>query len=216
MPDTIIDFSKGPKKIALVVRGKQAPDHHPGKMEQHADAILQDGAPIGFYGTGNDRSSNNVGMSMQGVVYDYDALRKNRLWYVDVNSAVTYRVVSTVLVVEVDNATADKFGAAWDRMELNPGNFNIVGGNCSTHASAAFISAGVVKKTIPWLDTPDNLYEQLVDTIPASKRQSYTGFVGFTQRQGGGYNLVIRPYVASPKAVAPNPGSSGSLSSISR
>ena len=158
MADIVIDFHTGNKKIGLIVRGKQAPDHHPDKLAQHADTVLADGSPEGFFGERNDGSFNSVGLGMEGVVYDYALLRINRPWYVDKAAAVTNRVVSTVLLIDVDQPTADKFTDAWDRMTKSPGEFNIVGGNCATHASAAFIAAGVISKTIPWMDTPDNLY----------------------------------------------------------
>jgi hypothetical protein len=56
---------------------------------------------------------------------------------------VSNRVVSTVLLVDEDQKTAEAFKAAWDRMKQSPGDFNIVGGNCATRTSAAFITANV-------------------------------------------------------------------------
>jgi hypothetical protein len=212
MTDIVINFHQGTKRIGLIVRGKQGPNHHPDKLAQHADTVLADGSPEGFFGEGNDGSLNSIGLGMQGVVYDYDLLRINRPWYVDKSSAVTNRVVSTVLLIDVDQAGADKFKDAWDKMTTSPGDFNIVGGNCATHASAAFIAAGVVSKSIPWMDTPDNLYQQLVDTLPKGRVSSYTGFIGFTPNPLGGYDMEIVPYLASPAVNTPNPGSSGSLS----
>ena len=212
MADIVIDFHTGTKKIGLIVRGKQAPDHHPDKLAQHADTVLADGSPEGFFGERNDGSFNSVGLGMEGIVYDYALLRINRPWYVDKAAAVTNRVVSTVLLIDVDQPTADKFKDAWDRMTKSPGEFNIVGGNCATHASAAFIAAGVISKTIPWMDTPDNLYQQLVDDLPAGRIVSYTGYIGFKTNPSGGYDMEIIPYIASPAVASPNPGSSGSLS----
>jgi hypothetical protein len=167
MPDTIVGFTSGRNKVSLVVRGKQGPDHHPDKLDQHADCILQIGAPMGFFGEGNDGSLNGIGLGMNGVVYDYALFQRHRPQYVDLNMAVSRRVVSTVLMIEVDRTTANKFDEAWWRMRTNPGSFDIVGNNCATHASAAFIYAGLVTSGIPWMDTPDNLYGQLVDRIPA-------------------------------------------------
>jgi hypothetical protein len=213
MADIVIDFHTGSKKIGLIVRGKQGPDQHPGALEQHADVVLADGSPVGFFGEGNDGSFNSVGMSMQGVVYDYTALRRHRPFYVDQGSAISNRVVSTVAVIDVDQKTADAFKAAWERMKQSPGNFNIVGGNCATHASAAFISANILNQTIPWLDTPDNLYGQLMHDLPAGRVTSYTGYIGFMPSPFGGFDMVITPYAASPTITAPNPGSSGSLGS---
>src|SRR5262249_61478862 len=115
---TVIHFSQASPKIALIVRGKQGPDLHPDKMDQHADVILADGSPVGFFGEGNDKIGNSIGMRMDGIVYDYDLLKRNRPYYIDVDSATANRVVSTVLIVDVDKTAADKFKAAWDRMTL--------------------------------------------------------------------------------------------------
>jgi hypothetical protein len=208
-----IDFTTGgAKRIGLIVRGKLGPDHHPDKMAQHADCILANGAPTGFFGEGNDQSGNAIGLRMAGIVYDYAKLQINRPYYVDKDQAVTARVVSTVLLIDVDQTTADLFAKAWSDMTLHPGDFNIVGGNCASHASAAFIKAKIVSSSIPWLDTPDNLYGQLVEKVPAGKRRSITGFFGFTPK-GGGYVMTWEPYTDSPKANRPNPGKSGSSSS---
>lgn len=209
MADVIVSFN-GANRIGLIVRGKMSPTHHPDKMAQHADAILASGAPTGFYGEGNGASGNRVGMNMQGVVYDYQGLRINRPYYVDADSAVANRVVSTVLLVTVTPKQAAAFAASWNRMTLHPGSFNIVGGNCSSHASAAFIDAGVLKNGIPGLDTPDNLYGQIVHDMPATSLQSLTGFIGFAP-SGNGYIMTVKPYVDTPQVARPNPGSAGSL-----
>lgn len=203
------DFTRAsPKRIALIVRGKLGPDHHPGNLEQHADCVLATGAPVGFFGEGNDRSGNRVGLRMQGVVYDYSLLQRHRPYYVDRADAVANRVVSTVLLIEVDDRTASAFAAAWNDMTLNPGDFNIVGGNCATHASAAFLRARVLASEIPGLDTPDNLYGQLVAKIAAAKRRSITGYIGFEPRPGG-YVMEWEPFALPSQPPAPGrPGSS--------
>lgn len=211
MPDETIDFGKG-GKIALIVRGKTGPDHHPSKLEQHADTVEADGSPVGFFGNGNDAYGNSVGLRMDGVVYDYAAFQVHRPFYVDLNSAVANRVVSTVLLIDVDAVSATKFKDAWDKMAITPGGFSLVGNNCATHASKAFIAAGVVSDGIPWMDTPDNLYGQLVEKVDKGKQRSITGFVGFNALPSGGYSMVIRVQAPSANVNVPNPGSSGSLS----
>ena len=211
MPDVIVSFAAVPPRIGLVVRGKLSATHHPDLMAQHADAILSDGSPLGFYGEGNGGSANGIGMGMQGVVYDYQALRIQRPFYVNADSAMANRVVSTVLLVTVTAVQARAFADSWAAMTVHPGSFNIVGGNCSTHASAAFIAAGVLADGIPGLDTPDNLYGQIVNDIPAASLQSLTGYVGFSPAPAGGYRMVVKPYVDTPAVNRPN-GSQNSLS----
>jgi hypothetical protein len=66
----------------------------------------------------------------------------------------------------------------------------LLGNNCSTHASDAFIAAGITNKGIPGLDTPNNLFKQLVAI--RKKAKSYSGHIGFKAKAGGGgFDLVI-------------------------
>jgi hypothetical protein len=213
MADIFVRFTGSPARVGLIVRGKLSASHHPDLMAQHADAILSDGSPVGFYGEGYGGSSNQVGMGMQGVVYGYQDMRINRPFYVDADNAVANRVVSTVLLVQVTSAQATAFDANWAQMTQHPGSFNIVGGNCSTHASAAFIAAGILADGIPGLDTPDRLYAQIVKKLPAASLQTMSGFVGFAPAPGGGFTLRVVPYVDTPALNRPNPGRGGSLGS---
>jgi hypothetical protein len=212
MADFVISFPRNPRLIGLIVRGKQGPKHHPDKLEQHADVILPNGAPIGFFGERQGSKLNSVGMSMKGAVYDYQALQIERPWYVSLDSAVANRVVSTVLLIEVGKAEAEAFEKYWANLGTHPGTFNIVGGNCSTHASDGFLTSKVLTSGIPGLDTPDNLYGQIVKEKKAGLLQTYTGYIGFTPNSRGGYNLTIRPYVAKPTVNKPKPHASTGLS----
>jgi hypothetical protein len=195
MVDTIMAMPAG--TVALVVRGKKSPSDEPGLLEQHADCILPDGSPIGFYGTGNDQSGNSIGLRMDGEVWDFAILSSRRVMYVDFASAVGYGAISTTLFVEVTAAQAKAFTASWATMRTSPGSFNIVGDNCSTHASKAFIEAGILKGGIPGLDTPDNLYKQLVKQLPG-KTRSMSGYIGFIPKPGGGFDIKFREYVKAP------------------
>jgi hypothetical protein len=50
--------------IGLIVRGKQNDSHSPGNMEQHADCILPNGQPVGFFGGEGDASSGSGGSTL--------------------------------------------------------------------------------------------------------------------------------------------------------
>lgn len=211
--------------IGLVVRGKTGPDHHPGVMEQHADCILPNGAPIGFFGDdgvasggsssgqgssassgrssssgsfaspgrSSGSSSNSTGMNMRGAVFSYLTYLKARPYYVDVAQARKYKVKSTVLTINVTAAEAKAFQGYWDNLTKKPGPFYLLGYNCSTHASEAFIEAGIVDSGIPGLDTPDHLYDQLIDDSAGNVCRiwaSYSGYVGFVQA-GPDFTVVI-------------------------
>jgi hypothetical protein len=52
-------------QVGLIVRGKKSHAHKPDVMEQHADCILSNGAPVGFFGEGNNGSSNSIGMGKE-------------------------------------------------------------------------------------------------------------------------------------------------------
>lgn len=189
----------GPSTVGLVVRGKRSATHVPGLMQQHADCILPDGSPIGFYGDGPPRtsggssggSSNTLGMNMTGLVADYTKMRMMRPQYVDLATAKKYGVMSTILTIRVTTGEAFAFLDYWIKLSAKPGGFDIVGNNCSTHASDAFITSGILSDGIPGLDTPDNLYRQLV-TVKTGTTTSYSGHVGFTPSStGDGFDVVI-------------------------
>jgi hypothetical protein len=189
-------------RVALIVRGKTSHRHEPGVLEQHADCILSNGAPIGFYGAGNDGSSgqassgigasskssasfsNSLGMAMSGVVWDNVALSRKRANYVDLAVARTNKTISTVLFVRVSIKEAKAFDTAWADMATDPGSFQILGWNCSTHASSAFRKAGILSGGIPGLDTPNNLYLQLCRE-KKHKATYRTGYVGFSPYNSG-------------------------------
>lgn len=179
-------------KIALIVRGKVGVDHEPDLLAQHADAILADGTPIGFFGEGQGTSGSggSTGLGMDGVVYDYPLFQALRPYYVDVNLAKKYKVKSTVLIITITKTEASLFKKYWTTLKIKPGGFSLVGGNCSTHASEAFIYSGIARRGIPGLDSPNNLYTQLVTL--RKKAKSYSGHIGFTKKStGGGFDLVI-------------------------
>lgn len=179
----------GGARVALIVRGKTSHSHVPGNLEQHADCILSNGAPVGFFGEGNDGSSNGSGIGMDGIVYDYSALSRKRANYVNAGVAKGTGTISTILCVQVSSAEALAFDKAWVDMAADPGSFHILGWNCSTHASSAFKSAGILAGGIPGLDTPDNLYRQLC-VEKAGKVSVISGYVGFSA-SGSGYLVTV-------------------------
>lgn len=204
---TVSNFIFSGNQIALIVRGKTSHAHEPELMQQHADCVLSNGSPIGFYGAGNAGSSagassgvgksskssagssNSSGIAMTGLVYDFAALSRFRANYVDAGIARGTKTISTVLFVQVSAAEASAFDAAWAEMIKDPGHFNIIGWNCSTHASQAFRKSGVLAGGIPGLDTPNSLYEQL-----CRERQGkvvvISGYIGFFPF-GPGFSLKV-------------------------
>lgn len=180
-------------KVALIVRGKTSADHTPAKLDQHADCVRSDGAPVGYFGEAGDGGSgyiiSAVLIGIRGEVYDMDGFKKNRPFYVDASIARGYGLVSTALVVSVSSAQADHFDEYWEALATDPGTFRLLGKNCSTRASGAFRPAGILAGGIPGLDTPNNLYKQLIRQR-GDICSSYSGYVGFTTIGGNGAMVV--------------------------
>mgnify|MGYP006902054197 CR=1 FL=1 len=154
-------------------------------------------------------------MGLDGQVYDYAELKTKRKNYVDIETAVESGTITTVLVVNVTREQADKFKKYWMMTDKAPPTFNILGGNCSTRASDSFIYSGILSRKIPGLDTPDNLYEQLVDS--KAQTTSYTGYVGFKKAASVGdskakYYIEYKPYTHTADVNTPNRNSKSSSS----
>jgi len=194
------------RHIGLIVRGKTSEEHDPGVMEQHADCILSDGAPIGFFGEGNGGASSgqssqngssnssggtsgSTGIGMTGAVYDFKEFQQKRPHYVDGDFARKYNVVSAVLRISVSADEAKKFDTYWAELDAKPKNFYLLGGNCSTRASAAFRESGILRGGIPGLDTPNNLWKQLKSHC-GTRAEAHFGLVNF-QRAGASYNVTV-------------------------
>lgn len=186
-------------RVALIVRGKQNAGHAPGKMEQHADCVKSDGSPVGYFGAEPGRANASGGQSgylssavlvgIGGAVYDMNAFNIHRPYYVDASVARAYKALSTVLTVTVSSGEAKKFDEYWASLAKDPGTFSLLGRNCSTRASGAFAHSGILSGGIPGLDTPDNLYQQLV-AERADRCASYSGYVGF-QMAGNGMSVIV-------------------------
>ncbi|TCJ20401.1 hypothetical protein EZJ19_00460 [Parasulfuritortus cantonensis] len=207
--------------VGLVVRGKTGIGHAPGVLQQHADCVLPNGAPVGFFGDGGDwssgwdrsgssgssgsssgsssqssrpgpsASSNISGMNMKGTVFYYEDFERRRPQYVSADKAREVEAVSTLLLVTVTAEQAKAFTKYWQDRRAQPGDFYLLGHNCSSHAAEAFIEAGIVSEGIPGLDTPDNFYNQLANVLGA-KATSYAGYLDF-QRAGAGFTCYVYP-----------------------
>lgn len=101
-------------QIGLIVRGMLNPDHNPSVFAQHADCILPDGSPIGFFGegpgqaSGGSGSSMSLGLGMAGVVFDYARMKEARFAYVNPVRAKQEGVFSTVLILDTTEEAAER------------------------------------------------------------------------------------------------------------
>jgi hypothetical protein len=179
--------------LGLIVRGKESFGHSPGVMEQHADSILADGSPVGFFGLANpgflysSGSSNSIGLGMAGDVFYYqDFIDNGREAYVSGTAAQNSGLISAVLLVPATLNEQMKFKSFWTNKNLHPGKFHLLGKNCSTTSSLAFEHAGILTTGIPGLDTPDNLFRHLARIRPSTAHYGYLGF----EAVGSGYSVT--------------------------
>ena len=98
--------------------------------------------------------------------------------------------ISTVLLVEVSTEEARAFSDYWKQLANIPNSFHLIGKNCSSHASQAFVKAGILDRGIPGLDTPNNLYKQLTRQ-KNRKVTSITGYIGHAPSNKPGYLSLI-------------------------
>jgi hypothetical protein len=200
---TILTFDRTNKdQVALIVRGKSSATHEPKLNDQHADVILPNGEPVGYFGEGGGVSGwvtqQKVGilkrvvgaMRMEGGVYGYNKLAMHRPHFVDGTRAQEGNVYSTVLVVSVTKQQGIAFENYWSWLAMYPGKYRLLGKNCSSRAADAFIQAGIIKGSIPRLDTPNNLYKHLVKKLPDST-MSYSGFVDIQRATAGVSDYII-------------------------
>ncbi|MGI9282310.1 MAG: hypothetical protein ACR2PX_22145 [Endozoicomonas sp.] len=129
---------------------------------------------------------------MKGLVASYEGMRKIRPYYVDASMAKKLNVVSCLISLRVtpdEGALFDKF---WKQLKLNPGSFNLLGGNCSSHASEAFVASNILSKSIPGLDTPNNLFKQLSKETYRDV-QFVTGHIGVRRTADLRFKLQVLP-----------------------
>jgi hypothetical protein len=183
-------------QVALVVRGKFSPKHKPSILNQHADCLLANGEPVGFFGEGGPYSSGtssasvrSMGMNLNGYVANYEIFKAKMPHYVRLELARAGQVWSTVLTIPVQPKQADTFSRYWRRLTHSRVPFHLLGANCSSYASKAFRAAGILSGPVPGLTTPDRLYDQL-STAYAGKCRSYSGYLTVL-RSGDGFGVSI-------------------------
>src|SRR5262245_27798558 len=112
MAETVSFDGARKNKVALIVRGKLNRNHSPGLNSQHADVVLTNGEPCGFFGEGGGISGwagdakagalkRALGaMRMKGAVYNYRDFESTDQAYINAAEALRAGKVSTVLVID--------------------------------------------------------------------------------------------------------------------
>lgn len=158
--------------------------------------------PSGESTAGGWVSTGTVLAGISGCVYQYTDFLRERPHYVQRELARSQGECSTLLVIDVSTSEAQRFEQAWTSMRADPGQFGYVGLNCATHAGYAFALAGLLTTPsralgtghtteILGLDSPANLYYQLISGPANSRFESYSGYLGFEPLGHGQYRVSI-------------------------
>ena len=201
-PAAPLETGEPGSSVGLVVRGKQSPEHKPAPTETHADVLLSNGMPVGFFGQGTENPGplQGLGLGMPGRVSDptwwetYDADLDgvgDRAAYLDGDLAESWDWRDTLCELDVTPEQAAAFDQYWAELSADPGTFSYVGGNCSTHAAEAFEAAGLISSGIPGLDTPDALYDLLLAEHGDSLR-CQSGYIDFEEGEDGSWDHTVR------------------------
>ena len=202
LPQTVVEAPDKPgSQVGLVVRGKESPEHAPWASETHADVLLSNGMPVGFFGQwaedGNTLQQNGFGMPGRVGTPDWwmdndqdGTPGPDRAAYVDGQTAKDRGWASTVCTLDVSPEQAAAFDQYWEDLSKDPGSFSIVGDNCSTHAGEAFEAAGLIPGGIPGMDTPNALYEELRAQY-GDALECESGYVDFAQRPDGSWTHEV-------------------------
>jgi len=158
---------------------------------------------IGYYGYGgNGGSYNGVGMGLTGHLnWGYNDWLNGPTARPQYVNGPAGGVLSTICQVMVCPSQIAQMNAAAQAMQANPGTFNMLGGNCSTHACSILGAGGVMQSGISGINNPQNLQDQLVSGYNANC------FTGYTQMDNAG-NVTITQAGAAPVGT-PTPGAGG-------
>ena len=208
------------RSVAFICRGKTSLSQSPNLTDQHGDCVLENGAPIGFFGEDFNAAVDigrvvgeaalmslvpGVGPTLgfalgfgdtytrrDGLVRTYHGFRTARLEYVSISEAKAKRQLSGLVMVPVSAREAQDFRSSWQTMRLDPGAFHYLFNNCSTHAAKAFARANIISPTSETIETPDHLFQYLMKN--RSGANDHYGYVGFTPVAGGGGGDIDIPF----------------------
>jgi hypothetical protein len=188
----------GEGKIGYIVRYKSGHNEDAEEGGGHSDCILTRGAPVGYFGDGIVGAPGRVGT--------YSYFQATRPHYVNLPDARSNPCKSTILVMDVGKQRAEAFQRAWISMRAKTDGFSILGNNCSTHASRACYAAGVIRSPeISSVDTPNNLYEQIIKDNLVPWR-SHSGYLDFTPTSDGTDEMMLSYMVLLDSTVIPTVG----------
>jgi hypothetical protein len=179
----------GPDEIGIACRYKAGPGVRSTDEGGHADAILPNGVPIGYYArTKRDR---RLAIIAPGMVKRGEALRAHRPEYMDAAGAHARRCPTTFAIIPVGAARAAAFAREWERLAAQPPHFFAIGGNCAQVIHGALVRAGALPRRLLAPGSPDALFRAVHRAHPEARIAS--GFASFVADAAGGYRIELLP-----------------------
>ena len=157
-----------------------------GWRHGHIDMAIPGAGMVGFFGYGNGGSGNRSGMGMTGNMNNsYNDWTAGPTRRPNSTQGPAGGLLSTFLPVSVCPAQAEAMRAEIEDIDQDPGNFNLLGGNCSTTACQVLDAGGLGLNGINGLDNPQNLMDELQGMTGGNFFNGYTsmdpsGNVGIT------------------------------------
>ncbi|MBY0335947.1 MAG: hypothetical protein K2X11_04995 [Acetobacteraceae bacterium] len=185
-------------EVGIACRYKAGPHVRSTDEGGHADAILPRGVPVGYYA--RTRRDRRLAIVAPGMVRDAAALLRDRPEYMRAGEARGRNCLTTFAVLDVGEARAAAFAAAWEAIAADPPLFVAVGGNCAQVITRALEGIGALPRG--WLrpGSPDALFRAVVAAHPGARIA--TGFAEFTPDGSGGYGIRLENAVGARLPVA--------------
>jgi hypothetical protein len=178
----------GPGEIGLACRYKAGPTARSTDEGGHADAILPNGVPVGYYA--RTRRDRRLAILAPGMVRDHRSLLRDRPEYMLADDARARRCPTTFCLVDVGPRAALRFARIWDELTERPPYFVAVGGNCAQVIARALVEVGAMPRRWPPPGSPDALFRALHRARPDARIA--TGFAEFVP-EGDGYVIRLDP-----------------------
>lgn len=180
---TLVGFSMNECNVGYIVRGK--PSRYranvlPLDEPIHADCILPNGSIAGYayddesYYNGNRLSQYKL-KGLEGKISLNEEVLPH---YRDVEKAVRYKVLSSILVIKVSRYEANIFYNYWKELFESMPKYNRAFNNCATICYGAFKKAGLLSGMIPPV-TPNKLHSAILKKFGNQEHYKLINKTGF-------------------------------------
>lgn len=189
----------GKRHVGCVMRGrplrlrekKVLPEDNP----IHIDCILPKGHLIGYefdeeaFYAGGYIVQEKLKKLDGRICSDESVPRHYRL----VNEAKKFKILSTLILLEVSYPQAIKFTNYWEKVVQEPPRYNSCFKNCATLCYEAFREAGLIRRLLPPLK-PQKIYHALHSQHAEDPNVQFitsTGYFGLEKNRMGDHKIIL-------------------------